>query len=207
MNNQEYTGEFVDHKPRLLKKIYVNKEKITIDHKKIEEYGEQNYQDQSNKNKFLQNWLSRPLETSNKNWLNLPFKSTGSGSLPPYLRIDGKCIINEKEESITLKLKGNDPKNKKKKLLIESKLDISSSKENFSEDMDIIIRLDKKNYTIGGHPLFDAYVKSKIITNNMVFNSNLFNKISKYYPRGDPTPSRADIQMTVTQFILRHLKN
>lgn len=35
LNNQEYTGEFVDHKPRLLKKIYVNKEKITIDHKKI----------------------------------------------------------------------------------------------------------------------------------------------------------------------------
>ena len=191
LNNQNYTGEFFDHHPpRLLKKIYVNKEwNITIDTKSLSEYGEQNFQDQSYNNKFLQNWLSMPLESSNKEWLNLPFKITGSNSLPPYLRIKGKYEKKGNKENITLELSGKD--DHKKNISLKSKLILSNSKisnlkQEFPENgIDIIVRIDKDNYKIKEKDkdknLFDAYIESKIIIKDMVFKSDLFTKISESF--------------------------
>jgi hypothetical protein len=63
-----------------IKKIFVNGDKIIIDLKKREEYSSELSSDAS----FLQDWLSMPLNTSNKDLLNLPDKRTGTSQRKPY---------------------------------------------------------------------------------------------------------------------------
>jgi hypothetical protein len=63
-----------------IKNIFVNGDKIIIDLKRREEYSSELSSDAS----FLQDWLSMPLNTSNKDLLNLPDKRTGTSQRKPY---------------------------------------------------------------------------------------------------------------------------
>src|SRR5918994_2460093 len=68
-----------------IKKIFVVGDNIIIDPKTREEYGSELSTDAS----FLQDWLSMPLNTSNKDLLNLPDRRTGTSQRKPYISIYG----------------------------------------------------------------------------------------------------------------------
>ena len=70
LNNKESKTPVVKA-PKLLKKIYVNEDKVGVDSKALEEYGSNVRYD------FLQEWLSMPMNTADEDLLNLPYRGTG----------------------------------------------------------------------------------------------------------------------------------
>ena len=140
---------------------------------------------------FIQDWLSMPLNTSNTKLLNLPDKRTGSRSSPPYIKIYGIYENNKSKEKISLSISGKDPLNLngKKNFVAEfnlSKSDLSHSKDhqpiyNFPAEGDLILNLDKKNYTISDQLLYEKYIKSEIIDRNDFFSPRKFIEISNKF--------------------------
>ena len=155
LNNKESRSAIVK-KSKLLKKIYVNIGRVTIDSKALEEYGK------SNEYNFLQEWLSMPLNTSDAERLNLSDKRTGSRSPSPYVKIYGRCKINKNKRHIILNIYGKDSNNIKLKRSFESELDLLDDPptETFSIPTDqIILNIEKQRYQIGKNNLFKSYVE------------------------------------------------
>jgi hypothetical protein len=151
LNNKDSKSEAVK-KLRLLKKIFVNKDKIEIDTKTLDEYGSEIIDTgQSPALNFLQQWLSMPLNTTDVDKLNLIDKRTGTRSPLPYVRIYGKLIINKNEKEISLEIEGKDPENVKSKLSFSSNLDLSTFAETPSRPTTdkIVLNIEKAKYQIG----------------------------------------------------------
>ncbi len=171
LRNKDYKGEAVKRQ-KPIKKIFVNKNQLTLDPKLKEHYGGNDSQE----SKQLQNWLSMPLNTANAGILNLPNKSTGSRSAAPYIQIYGVFEVTKTLEP-KLELSISTPKGG----TFVSKLNLTTSEDQITAKGRITLNLDKKNYSISGKNLFDAYVKSGIIDNNGAFDSTTFVKISRAF--------------------------
>jgi len=179
LKNKDFKGQAVKNtKP--IKKIFVNHNNIKIDDKTLEEYASELMNDKS----FVQDWLKMPLNTSDADLLNLPDKRTGPRSPPPYVKIYGCYKTFKTNQKITLSVKGKDPSkineddNEKQ---FSSELDVVTQKSNFKADGDIILGLDRKNYTISDSSLYTKYLDSKIISEKGIFSSSLFREISEKF--------------------------
>jgi hypothetical protein len=181
LNNKDSKSEAVKTL-RLLKKIFVNKEKIEVDTKTLDEYGSDIIDaGQSLALNFLQQWLSMPLNTTDIDKLNLINKRTGTRSPLPYVKIYGKLIINKNKKEISIEIDGKDPENiKSKKVSFSSKLDLSTFTETPSRPTTdkIVLNIEKAKYQIGNDNLFKAYVDAGTITPEGLFENSLFNKVS-----------------------------
>lgn len=137
-----------------------------------------------NDKSFVQDWLKMPLNTSNANLLNLPDKRTGPRSPSPYVKIYGYYKTYKTNQKITLSVTGKDPSkineddNEKQ---FSSELDVLTQESNFNADGDIILGLDRKNYTISDSLLYTKYLDSKIISEKGIFSSSLFREISEKF--------------------------
>lgn len=177
LKNKGFQGRIVKNvKP--IKKIYIDRGGITVDHLTLEEYGSKVSSDPLVS--FLQHWLSMPLNNSDAERVNLPDKRTGSRSSPPYIQLFGKL---EKTKSNEIKLKlsitGKDEAGEKKSF--EAEFDPVKLEENFVASGNITLNLDKKNYLINNIKLFSIYVKSEIINEESLFSSAKFIEISKSF--------------------------
>lgn len=182
LNNKDSKSEAVKTL-RLLKKIFVNEDKIEIDTKTLDEYGSEIIDaSQSPVPNFLQQCLSMPLNTTDVDKLNLIDKRTGTRSRSPYIKIYGKLIINKNEKEISLNIEGKDPDNVKSKgkISFSSKFDLSTFTETPSRPTTprIILNIEKTKYQIGNDNLFKAYIDAGIITSEGFFENSLFNKVS-----------------------------
>ena len=182
LNNKDSKSEAVKTL-RLLKKIFVNEDKIEIDTKTLDEYGSEIIDaSQSPVPNFLQQCLSMPLNTTDVDKLNLIDKRTGTKSRSPYIKIYGKLIINKNEKEISLNIEGKDPDNVKSKgkISFSSKFDLSTFTETPSRPTTprIILNIEKTKYQIGNDNLFKAYIDAGIITSEGFFENSLFNKVS-----------------------------
>jgi hypothetical protein len=196
LNNKDSKSEAVK-RLKLVKKLFVNENGVEIDTKTLDEYGTDIIDiSQSYALNFLQQWLSMPLNTADQDKLNLPDKKTGTRSLPPYVKIYGKFIINKKEKYISLEIDGRDPENikSKEKKSFRSRLDLSTHEETLSTSAinnKIVLNIEKSKYQIGNANLFQAYVDANVITCQGIFENSLFNKISSSFfefVRGRPLP-------------------
>jgi hypothetical protein len=121
-----------------------------------------------------------PLNSSNKNLLNLPDKTTGTGQKKPYIRIYGKYKSDKSKETIELKVEGKT--NEKRKIKLVSSLNLSSLAEEFpNRDLRIFTRLDTENYMVGKVKMYDAYVNAGIITQDGYFTAEKFTEISRAF--------------------------
>lgn len=159
-----------------IKKIFVNGDNIIIDPKTREEYGSELSSDAS----FLQDWLSMPLNTSNKDLLNLPDKRTGTSQRKPYIYIYASYKSDKSKETIELGIRGKT--NEKKTVQLVSRLNLSSFEEEFPDkDLSIFARLNTENYMIGDLKIYDKYVKARIITEEGYFTAEKFIEIAKAF--------------------------
>lgn len=164
LKNKDDDGRIVKYvKP--IKKVYLSNSNVELDQKGIEAYGSE----KQIKSALLQELLSMPLNTSNAKMLNLPDQRTGSRSANPYLELFGLFVISKKEKKIKITI-GSNPS-------FSATLDIDSENEQYDISGDVMLSLDKKNYSIGDKNLFDAYVDSKIIKNDGTLNKSLFKNI------------------------------
>lgn len=159
-----------------IKKIFATGDNIIIDPKTREVYSSELSTDAS----FLQDWLSMPLNSSDKDLLNLPDKRTGISQRKPYIRIYGSYKSDKSKETIELKVWGKTKEQIKVELV--SRLNLRSSEEEFpGKDLSIFARLDTENYMIGDTKMYDAYVNAEIITEDGCFTSEKFIKVSKAF--------------------------
>ena len=204
LNNKESKTPVVKA-PKLLKKIYVNEDKVGVDSKALEEYGSNVRYD------FLQEWLSMPMNTADEDLLNLPYRGTGTRSPSPYVKIYGKCVINKSKKYIALNIYGKDSNNIKLKKSFDSELDLLNFTETLSTATDqIILNIEKKKYRIGNGSLFDSYVDAQIIKDDGRFNGSLFNAISKsffQYVKQRPLPQEKYPPLVNTSFEIFVLPN
>jgi hypothetical protein len=183
LNNKDSKSEAVKTL-RLLKKVFVNKDKIEIDTKTLDEYGSEIIDaGQSRVPNFLQQWLSMPLNTTDVDKLNLIDKRTGTRSASPYVKIYGKLTIDKNGKEISLNIEGKDPDNVKSKgkISFSSNLDLSTFTVTPSRPTTpnrIMLNIEKTKYHIGNDNLFKAYVDVEIITSEGFFENSLFNKVS-----------------------------
>lgn len=155
-----------------LKKIFVNKNKISVDEKTLDNYASEKNQ----KFSFIQEWLQMPLITTSLSTLNLPFRYAGANSRKPYLLIYGSFESSKKKDPI-LRLTINDPSGNK----FVAELDLLTEKEKTNAGGELLTKIDKENYKIANQSLFNAYVNAGIIDKNEKFSSILFIKISKKF--------------------------
>jgi hypothetical protein len=183
LNNKDSKSEAVKTL-RLLKKVFVNKEKIEVDSKTLDEYGSDIIDaGQSPALNFLQQWLSMPLNNTDVDKLNLIDKRTGTRSASPYVKIYGKLTINKNGKEISLNIEGKDPDNVKSKgkMSFSSNLDLSTFTVTPSRPTTpnrIMLNIEKTKYQIGNDNLFKAYIDAGIITSEGLFENSLFSKVS-----------------------------
>jgi hypothetical protein len=121
-----------------------------------------------------------PLNTSNKDLLNLPDKRTGTSQRKPYIYISGSYKSDKLRETIELGIWGKT--NEKKTVKLVSRLNLSSLEEEFPDkDLSILTRLDRENYMIGDLKIYDEYVKARIITEEGYFTAEKFIEIAKAF--------------------------
>jgi hypothetical protein len=154
-----------------LKKIFVNKNEISVDEKTLDGYGSE----KSPKFSFIQEWLQMPLITTNLSKLNLPYRYAGANSKKPYLEIFG-AFESSKKKNPVIRLSIDDKKNE-----FVAELDLLTNKQTTSADGEVLTKIDKENYKILGKNLFGAYVDAGMIDENGKFSSALFIKISKKF--------------------------
>lgn len=155
-----------------LKKIFVNKNEISVDEKTLDSYG---VSGKNQKFSSIQEWLQMPLITTPLSKLKLPYRYAGANSRRPYLEIYGSFESTKKKDPI-LRLTIDDKKNE-----FVAELDLLTEKEKINANGEVITKIDKENYKIVGQSLFDAYVNAGIIDKNEKFSSALFIKISKKF--------------------------
>jgi hypothetical protein len=159
-----------------IKKIFVTENNIIIDPKTREEYGSELSSDAS----FLQDWLSMPLNISKKDLLNLPDRRTGMSQRKPYIYIYGTYKSDKSKETIELGIQGKTKEKKEVKLI--SLLNLSSLEEEFPDkEPKIFARLNMENYMIGDLTMYDAYVKTGIVTEDGYFSAEKFIEVSKAF--------------------------
>lgn len=155
-----------------LKKIFVNKGKISIDEKTLGHYASV----KNPKFSFIQEWLQMPLITTPLSYLNLPYRYAGANSKKPYLQIYGSFESSKKKQPV-LRLTINDKNGNE----FVAELDLLTEKENIVANGHVLTNIDKENYWISDQNLFDAYVDADIIDKNERFSSSLFKDISKKF--------------------------
>lgn len=155
-----------------LKKIFVNKNKISVDEKTLDNYASNKDQ----KFSFIQEWLQMPLITTSLSKLNLPYRYAGANSRKPYLLIYGSFESSKKKDP-TVRLTINDLKGNE----FVADLDLLTEKEKINANDDVLTKIDKENYKIADQSLFDVYVNAGIIDRNEKFSSSLFVKIAKKF--------------------------
>jgi len=155
-----------------IKKIFYKNNTITIDEKKIEEYGNGETKD----TKWLQNLLQMPLNTSNLENINLPNYEVGSASPKPYIEAYGTL---EKNRSALRIFIGKEKSGRQKSESIYQKhlLDFDSGKITSEVKGTVKLKLNKNNYQIGSKPLFAEYIKSGIIDEEGTLNEEAYDKI------------------------------
>ena len=150
-----------------IKKIFCKKEKITIDTTTLEEFGSP----KTNSTQQLQNWLSMPLNTIDKNKLNLPDNRTGTAGANPYIEIYGYVKTNRALETKMILTIGKKPN------YIEHVLNVTKQTVEKKTDGKIILKLNKENYFLNSQTLFSEYVNSKIIDENSVLNLKIYDEV------------------------------
>lgn len=155
-----------------LKKIFVNKDKISVDEKTLDSYASEKNQ----KFSFIQEWLQMPLITTSLSKLNLPYRYAGANSRKPYLLIYGVFESSKKKDPV-LRLTINDPSGNE----FVADLDLLTEKEKTNGNGEVLTKIDKENYKIADQSLFDAYVNAGIIDKTEKFSAALFIKISKKF--------------------------
>ncbi len=150
-----------------IKKIFYKNNQITLDKKKMEEYGSESTQTF----KQLQNWLQMPLNTINTKRLNLPDFRTGAASANPYIEIYCTLKTNKALETKLNISIGKKPDH------MEHVLDLANGKITSTSKGKIVLKLDKKNYFIDSETLFSKYVKSEIIDEKGVLNIKKYDSI------------------------------
>lgn len=155
-----------------LKKIFVNKNNVSLDEKTLNSYGSEKNQ----KFSFIQEWLQMPLITTPLSRLNLPYRYAGANTRKPYLLIYGSFESFEKKDPV-LKLSMNDKDGNE----FVAELDLLAEDEKMNANGKVLTKIDKENYKIADQSLFEAYVNAKIIDENEKFSSELFLKISKKF--------------------------
>ncbi len=154
----------------LFKKMFLKDDKVTVDERGLEEYG---ITKSRKGEQQLQEWLQMPSSTVNQEKMNLPFYRFGAASPLPYLVIYGMMNINKKNKQMTLSV-GDE---KKKTGYVKHVLDLDSGKVTSKNSENTpMIRLDKVKYTIGSRPLFEEYVKSKIVNKEGMLNLKKYNE-------------------------------
>lgn len=166
LNNKD--SELNNPKTQLpIKKIFYKKGKITIDSTTLEEFGSS----ETNSTKQLQQWLSMPLNTINKNKLNLPDYRTGTAGANPYIEVYGYVKTNRTLETKVILSLGKKPN------YIEYVLDVKKEIVEKKSNGKIILKLNNKNYFLNSQTLFSEYVDSKLIDKNSVLNIQEYEKI------------------------------
>ena len=101
LRNKDSTANVVkQQKP--IKKIFVNKGKVTLDKTTIDEYGSETV----GKYRILQESLAMPLNTSDRTLLNLPDSRTSSSQPNPYVEIYGTLKVTNMKATLLLQITG-----------------------------------------------------------------------------------------------------
>lgn len=154
-----------------LKKIFVNKNEISVDEKTLDNYASEKNQ----KFSFIQEWLQMPLITTSLSKLNLPYRYAGANSAKPYIEIYGSFESSKKKDPL-LRLTIDDKKNK-----FVAEFDLLSEKEKMDANGEVLTKIGKENYKIADQSIFDAYVNAGIIGENKKLRAALFIKIAKKF--------------------------
>lgn len=156
----------------ILKKIFLKNGKPIIDKKTIEGYGSTTNKDTA----YVQNLLQMPLNTINAADLNLPTHQTGSNSAKPYIMVYGTFKTNQKLVTrLEIEISGMS------KTSISYKFDLSDQEMEKEFKGQVKLNLDRKNYFTGSKTLFSEYVKSRIIDEEGILNSEVYESIIKSF--------------------------
>jgi hypothetical protein len=176
--NKDSTANVVKlQKP--IKKIFVNKGKITVDNKTLEEYGSETV----GKYRILQESLTMPLNTSDRTLLNLPDFRTSNSQPNPYLEIYGTLKVRNMKPTLSLQITGKNRTDGEKRDLLGATYNISDDQVLIQSRKGIQLKLDRKNYFMSGKSLYDKYVESGIINKDRFFSPNLFRDIANEFFR------------------------
>jgi hypothetical protein len=162
-----------------IKKIFVNKGKITIDTKTVEEYGSETIE----KYRILQESMTMPLNTSNRTLLNLPDSRTSSSQPNPYVEIYGTLKVTNMKPTLSLQITGRNRTDGQKRDELKASYNLSEDKVQIQARKGIQLKLESKNYFISGKSLYDGYVESDIIKKDGYFSPNLFLDIANEFFR------------------------
>lgn len=158
-----------------IKKIYATQKGFKVDEKTLDHYGKK----LTDKTRSIQDYLLMPLNNSNIKVLNLPFMNLSPNSPKPYVEIFGnlknKKIGKESDPIIELEISGKNESGDNK--TFKASISVKEEKIDYIADGNIKLRLDNKNYRIGNHNLYDAYVNLNVIKANGNFSSSTFKKI------------------------------
>lgn len=172
LRNKDSTANVVkQQKP--IKKIFVNKSKITVDKTTIDEYGSEIV----GKYRILQESLAMPLNTSDRTLLNLPDSRTSSAQPNPYVEIYGALKVANMKPMLSLQISGKNRTDGEKRDVLGASYNISDDVAQIQAKKGIQLKLDKINYFISGKSLYDQYVESGIISKDGYFSPNLFRDI------------------------------
>ena len=155
------------------KKIFYKNNKIIIDEKGLEEYGES---ESPKDTKQLQDWLQMPLNTIDIQSLNLPDCRTGTASANPYVEVYGYLQTNRSLETKLILSMGKKPER------IIHTLDLTNDKiKNNNYNGIITLKLDKKNYLLNSNPLFSEYVASGLVDEYGTLNTKVYENIAQKF--------------------------
>lgn len=137
--NKDSTANVVKlQKP--IKKIFVNKGKITVDNKTVEEYGSETV----GKYRILQESLTMPLNTSDRTLLNLPDSRTSNSQPNPYVEIYGTLIVSNMKPILSLQITGKNRTDGEKRDLLGASYNISDDQVLIQSRKGIQLKLSKK---------------------------------------------------------------
>ncbi len=181
--NKDSHGNVTRLREQPIKKIYIKRKTIKIDFKTLDEYGSKI----SDRYRVLQESLTMPLNTGDRDLLNLPDYRTSTNQPSPYINIFGTLKKLKKETilKLILQTRSTDFAN-----LLEAEYDLVNHKESITAKNNIPLRIDTQYYYFlynknNGKEtkvnVFNDYVKSGILTNNSFFSKDLFIRIAKKF--------------------------
>jgi hypothetical protein len=153
-----------------VKKIFFCNNSASIDSKSIEEYLTDDTEVKFN----AQRILSMPLNTSPR--LGLPNKVTGKNQPSPYVIFYGN--MSNKKSGTIFEVECRGAKNTGE---YKAMLDLMSNKKEFSLPVNVKLKIDRKNYFVGGKSLFEHYVECGILTPDSELPFTVFQKICEEF--------------------------
>jgi hypothetical protein len=140
LRNKDSTANVVkQQKP--IKKIFVNKGKVIVDNKTIDEYGSETV----GKYRILQESLAMPLNTSDRTHLNLPDSRTSSSQPNPYVELYGTLKVTNMKPTLSLQITGKNRTGREKRDVLEASYNISDDQVLIQARKGIQLKLDRKN--------------------------------------------------------------